>query len=115
MPQLGGRMERRDGPREEADRAAPAAPATSAASKDTGMLAERKAQIGTGYGRGETSYVQYTNFERASDTPSETIAIYYDSYENLLAQGVPVGYAPIARARPQPFPDAGRFAPPPPR
>jgi hypothetical protein len=59
--------------------------------------------------------VQYTDFQRASYTPSETITIYYDSYENLLAQGVPVANEPIARARPQPFPDAGRFAPPPPR
>jgi hypothetical protein len=115
VPQLSDKMERRDQPREESDRAAPASPAASGASKDAGMLAERKSQIGTGYGRSETSYVQYTDFQRASDTPSETITIYYDSYENLLAQGVPVANEPIARARPQPFPDAGRFAPPPPR
>ncbi len=114
MPQLSGKTERLDQPREEADRAAPAAAAAaSGTSKDAGMLAERKSQIGTGYGRSETSYVQYTSFQRASDTPSDTITIYYDSYENLLAQGVPVAYAPIARARPEPFPDAGRFAPPP--
>jgi hypothetical protein len=109
-PQFGGKLERQDQPRDEADRAA-SSPAPAAA----GALADKKSQIGTGYGRSETSYAQYTDFERASDTPSETIAIYYDSYENLLAQGVPVGYAPIAKARPQPFPDAGRFAPPPPR
>jgi hypothetical protein len=122
MQQFGGKLERRDQLRDEADRAAsPSAsgsassPAPSPALNDAGAMAERKSQIGTGYGRGETSYVQYTDFDRASDTPSETIAIYYDSYENLLAQGVPVAYAPIARARPEPFPDAGRFAPPPPR
>ena len=69
--------------------------------------------LGTGHGRGETSYAQYTQFERASDAPSETIAIYYDSYQNLLAQGVPVGAAPIAHVRPDPFPDRGRFAPDP--
>jgi hypothetical protein len=125
LQQFGGKLERRDQPmREEADRAAsPSAsgsasspmpsPPPSQALKDTGAMAEKKSQIGTGYGRSETSYAQYTNFERASDTPSETITIYYDSYENLLAQGVPVGYAPIARTRPEPFPDAGRFAPPP--
>ena len=78
-------------------------------------MAEKKSQVGTGYGRSESSYAQYTDFQRASDTPSETIAIYYDSYENLLAQGVPVSPAPIARSRPDPFPDGGRFAPPPPR
>jgi hypothetical protein len=113
LQQFGGKLERRDQPlRDESDRAASAsspAPATAGSA----AMAEKKSQIGTGYGRGETSYVQYTDFERASDTPSETIAIYYDSYENLLAQGVPVGYAPIARSPPEPFPDAGRFAPPP--
>jgi len=45
--------------------------------------------------------------------PAEKIAIYYDSYENLLAQGVPVGSTPLARLRPNPFPDAGRFVPDP--
>jgi len=70
-------------------------------------------RLGTGHGRNETSYASYTRFERASDTPAETIAIYYDSYENLLAQGVPVGSPPLARYRPNPFPDAGRFAPDP--
>jgi hypothetical protein len=112
VPQFGGRMQRqdsRDAPGEEVDRAASASPAPSADS----AMAEKKSQLGTGYGRSETSYAQYTDFQRASDTPTETIAIYYDSYENLLAQGVPVGRTPIARARPEPFPDWGRFAPPP--
>ena len=45
--------------------------------------------------------------------PSETIAIYYDSYENLLAQGVPVSTPTIARYRPDPFPERGRFVPDP--
>jgi hypothetical protein len=111
VPQFGGRLERQDAPRrEESDRARSAA--SPAPSVDEGM-ADKKAQLGTGYGRSETSYAQYTNFERASDTPSETIAIYYDSYENLLALGVPVGRTPIARSRPEPFPDWGHFAPPP--
>src|SRR5450432_1882268 len=118
QPQFGGKLERRDQPeRQESDRASAAgsaAPAASPLAKDSAnAMADQKSQIGTGYGRSETSYAQYTNFERASDTPVETISIYYDSYENLLAQGVPVGYAPIARTRPEPFPDAGRFAPPP--
>ena len=118
MQQFGGKLERRNQALDETDRAASASgsassPAPSADMKDAGALAEKKAQIGTGYGRSETSYVQYTDFQRASETPSETISIYYDSYENLLAQGVPVGNAPIARARPEAFPDRGRFAPPP--
>src|SRR5208283_4977627 len=53
-------------------------------------------RIGTGHGRNESSYASYTQFERASDTPVETIAIYYDSYENLLAQGVLVASPPLA-------------------
>jgi hypothetical protein len=72
-----------------------------------------KEQLGTGHGRSEDSYAQYTTFERASNTPAETIAIYYDSYQNLLAQGVPVGSQPLARTRPNPFPDGGRFVPDP--
>jgi hypothetical protein len=116
VQQFGGKLERQDAARDEVDHAASAPAAPSArAQADSGAMAEKKSQIGTGYGRSETSYAQYTDFQRASDTPSETIAIYYDSYENLLAQGVPVAPAPIARSRPEPFPDGGRFAPPPPR
>ncbi len=111
---FGGKLESQEAARDEADR--PASPAASPSSReraDSGAMVEKRSQIGTGYGRSETSYAQYTDFQRASDTPTETIAIYYDSYENLLAQGVPVGRMPIARARPEPFPDWGHFAPPP--
>jgi hypothetical protein len=100
-----------------ADRAEPAertaganAPSPAPAVAETAPV---KQQLGTGHGRSETSYAQYTTFERASETPSETIAIYYDSYENLLVQGVPVGAPPIAHVRPEPFPDRGRFVPDP--
>jgi hypothetical protein len=98
---------------ESADRSAGAAanaPAPAAALSDS---AQAKQQLGTGHGRSESSYAQYTNFERLSETPSETIAIYYDSYENLLAQAVPVATPPMARYRPDPFPDRGRFVPDP--
>jgi hypothetical protein len=102
--------ERVDRAESSADRAAAGTPAPMAPLAES---APSKQQLGTGHGRSESSYAQYTNFERASDTPSETIAIYYDSYENLLAQGVPVGAPPIARYRPEPFPDRGRFVPDP--
>lgn len=82
----------------------PAAPAASEAQSQALAAAQANSPLGTGHGRIETSYSQYTRFERASDTPYETIAIYYDSYANLLAQGVPVASHPIARARPNPFP-----------
>jgi len=99
---------------------APAQPTVPAAATPAGANAAADAmaqaageRLGTGHGRAESSYASYTQFERASDTPAETIAIYYDSYENLLAQGVPVATPPLARLRPNPFPDAGRFVPDP--
>jgi hypothetical protein len=102
---------RKDAARAEAQSApAPAAtaPAGANAATDASSQAARE-RIGTGHGRDESSYASYTQFERASATPTETITIYYDSYENLLAQGVPVASPPLARFRPNPFPDAGRF------
>jgi hypothetical protein len=62
------------------------------------------APLGTGHGRREESRVQWQQFERATDSPVETIAIYYDSYRNLVAQGVL--QAPIGRRDPNPFPTA---------
>ena len=46
------------------------------------------APLGTGHGRREESRVQWQAFERSTEAPVETIAIYYDSYRNLVAQGV---------------------------
>jgi hypothetical protein len=98
-------------PRRERDAAGALDRSDNAAEPSSSPMA--KQQLGTGHGRNEDSYAQYTTFERASDTPAETIAIYYDSYQNLLAQGVPVGSPPLARARPDPFPDRNRFVPDP--
>ncbi len=96
---------------------APAAPAAStgaAGNSATDSVAQAAGErLGTGHGRSESSYASYTRFERASEAPAETIAIYYDSYENLLAQGVPVSSPPVARLHPDPFPDRGRFVPDP--
>jgi hypothetical protein len=75
-----------------------------------GKPAER---LGTGHGRNEQSLTRYTGFERASETPIETIAIYYDSYENLLAQGVPVADRDVARNHARPFPVPAHFVPDP--
>jgi hypothetical protein len=70
-----------------------------------GALASRQApaqeRIGTGHGRVEDSRVNYTSFERASNVPSETIAIYYDSHRNLVARGVIRQPLP---STPRPFP-----------
>jgi len=64
--------------------------------------------LGTGHGRSETSQARYTTFERESDQPNELVAIRYDSYANLVAQGV-IRNVP---RQPQPFP--ARFVPDPP-
>lgn len=68
--------------------------------------------LGTGHGRNETSVVRNVSFERATPYAEEVISIYYDSFDNLLAQGI-VPPAPVARPQPQPFP--GRFVADPPR
>jgi hypothetical protein len=65
--------------------------------------------LGTGHGRSETSHARYTSFERESDRPNEVIAIYYDSYANLVDRGIILDAAP---RDPQPFP--ARFVPDPP-
>ena len=109
-------LRRKDAARDEVGAAqAPASPAPAVRNEAAaGSVArDQSSRLGTGYGRGEASYASYTQFERATDTPTETIAIYYDSYENLLAQGVPVAPAPLARFQPNPFPDRGRFVPDP--
>ena len=68
-----------------------------------------QAPLGTGHGRREESRVQWQHFERATDAPVETIAIYYDSYRNLVAQGI---LQPTYGMRdPNPWPTA--FAPDP--
>jgi hypothetical protein len=67
------------------------------------------APLGTGHGRRESSRAYYTEFERATREPEETVAIYYDSYRNLVAQGVISPYA--ERRDPRPFPSS--FAPDP--
>jgi hypothetical protein len=69
------------------------------------------APLGTGHGRSENSPVREVSFERATEQPAETISIYYDSFRNLVAQGV---IAPQPSPRdPSPFP--ARFVPDPPR
>ena len=59
------------------------------------------APLGTGHGRREDSPVRSVEFERATSSPAETITLYYDSYPNLVAQGVIAG---SRGRRPDPFP-----------
>jgi hypothetical protein len=73
-------------------------------------FARREERLGTGHGAREYAHVDTTTFERASRHPAETVAIWYDSYANLVAQGIIE--RPIARTTAQPFP--GAFVPDPP-
>jgi hypothetical protein len=104
--------DRADAPRSEAQSnagesvAQPAADATGRLQSAAPAPQPVEKNLGTGHGASENSPVRYTSFERASPTPDEIITIYYDSYRNLLAQGVIK--APTI-ARPTPFP--GQFVP----
>ncbi|OQX06297.1 MAG: hypothetical protein BWK76_26390 [Desulfobulbaceae bacterium A2] len=60
-------------------------------------MPQKAERLGTGHGTREPSPITYTTFRRACDRPDEETAIYYDSYDNLVASGV------IPR-RPQPGP-----------
>ena len=67
-------------------------------------------RLGTGHGPREYSHIDTTTFERSTSWPAEQVSIYYDSYRNLVAQGIIE--RPIARQDPQPFPNG--FVPDPP-
>jgi hypothetical protein len=84
-------------------------PRESQPAEKAGALA-RSERLGTGHGAREYSHVDNTTFDRASRYPAEQLAIYYDSYRNLVARGIIE--RPIARQDPQPFPNG--FVPDPP-
>jgi hypothetical protein len=88
---------------------ADSAGAAESARRGEGRIAQER--LGTGHGRSEHSPTSTTAFERAQSTPNETIAIHYDSRENLVAMGV----IPGPRHLPNPFPATAGFVPDPPR
>ena len=96
----------------QSSRQAPAAAESSGARSDDALAsrAHRPEKLGTGHGRLESSQARYVDFERETRYPRETIAIYYDSYRNLVARGVIREPAPRA---PQPNPFPGFVADPP--
>lgn len=109
-------QERSEGAQDSATAPAPSAPAGAMrrhaeAQSDIARAPRPAPSLGTGHGRNEHSQVTYTNFERASSSPAEVITIHYDTYENLLAQGV-ITQPPIY-ARPMPTPFPGQFVPDP--
>jgi hypothetical protein len=80
--------------------------------KDNGI--RQLGKLGTGHGRNEDSRVTLVRFERASETPAETVVVQYDRRENLIALGVlPEPRPYLARREPNPFPGAMRFTPDP--
>jgi hypothetical protein len=87
-----------------ARREAKAAAGASADAQNAPRAAERDDRLGTGHGRIETSHTRHVGFERATNEPAETVAIYYDSYRNLLARGIIPQPAPAHRPVPLPFP-----------
>ena len=105
----------------------PASAPAQAGARDSGAAEEFARQeskdqmkalskLGTGHGRNEESRVSVTRFDRATDTPAETVAIQYDRRENLIAMGVlprPTPYLARRDPNPNPFPGALRFAPDP--
>ena len=81
----------------------PAAPSAERnEARDSAKRAQADSPLGTGHGRQERNPARWVEFERASAYPVETIAIYYDSMPNLVAQGV-IRAAPRPRD-PSPFP-----------
>jgi hypothetical protein len=105
-------------------RQAPAAPEAFSSRDQSRAEAQPRGfgedKLGTGHGRIESSQARYVGFERESSTPQETIAIYYDSYRNLVARGVirePIApcaiHGPARCPNPQPRPFPGFVADPP--
>jgi len=94
---------------------APTAPANEASAAQAVPAPAPLAKLGTGHGAREASVVFSTQFDRLTNTPNEIIRIRYDSWENLVAQGV------VQPRRPQPgepnaFPDSAvsQYVPDPP-
>jgi hypothetical protein len=80
------------------------------AERMSGGLARSEDKLGTGHGAREYSHVDNVDFERATRDPAERISIWYDSYDNLVADGII--NRPIARRDADPFPNG--FVPDPP-
>lgn len=98
-----------------ADAAKPAsapmpAQAESSAGANARAFAKSEEKLGTGHGAREYSHIDTTTFERSTRYPAEQVSIWYDSYRNLVAQGIIE--RPIARHDPNPFPNG--YVPDPP-
>lgn len=88
--------------------AVPVAPAANKAEAKRSAGAEER--LGTGHGERLHAPARQVEFRKASERPDEIIMVYYDSLENLRAQGIIP--RPRQRPTPNPFP-TDRFVPDP--
>ncbi|MBL8415455.1 MAG: hypothetical protein JNM42_13540 [Propionivibrio sp.] len=89
------------------------APPSAAPERSEALSKKAEGRLGTGHGERISAPTQYTEFRRASDTPSEIVTIYYNSRANLLAQGVIPRPPHYGRTNPAPNPFPGGFVPDP--
>ena len=89
-----------------------AAPAPAPAQSESNVQRSKRSEekLGTGHGERVHAPTTSTEFRRASSTPGEGITIFYDSRQNLIAQGIIP--SPRHPKLPQPFPQGG-FVPDP--
>jgi hypothetical protein len=102
---------------------APSAPAAEASADAAGAakssapygerrdIARNQQELGTGHGERRYDPVTGTRFERESTRPNQVVALYYDSYEALVARGVIPRWRGNGNGEPEPFPVG--FAPDP--
>jgi hypothetical protein len=102
-----GRADDEAGRPERADRSAQSAAEAGGLARSAPAPGDRS-RLGTGHGSSQSSPARYAGFERASHEPQQVVALYYDSYTNLVAQGV---IRLLSRRPPNPFP--GAFVPDP--
>jgi hypothetical protein len=73
-----------------------------------------ESSVGTEFGRATEMKTTKVSFERASDTPSETIVLYYGDSKDLNRLGIQLDWQkmPKATPRPNPFPADSGCKPP---
>jgi hypothetical protein len=99
-PMIGGAEKSQNGIRAESARAG-AADAVAERDRASAPSAMPQ-QIGTGHGERRYDPVAQTTFQREGTRPNQRIALFYDSYEALLARGI---IRDVPRyERPEPFP-----------
>jgi hypothetical protein len=109
MPQIGRAEESSAGASASAKSADAAAPASAPYGERRDRALARQ-ELGTGHGQRRYDPVTGTQFEREGARPNQVVALYYDSYQALVARGVIPGWR-SRPGQPEPFPIG--FAPDP--